>query len=229
MTQIAEILWELVVWTPFLAGGFALNILISLVAMTIGTALGWIIANLRLSTSPRTVRASLVLTELTRNTPTFVFQFYLAFMLPSEFTLPLTATVVAIPAWLKASLALSIAVVGFCSDNLSAAIREWRNGDHGAAMLFVPSWTSYALIIVMASSTASVIGASELVSRCNTVINATGRTQIMLPVYFYACLIFIGFCYPLTLLMKRLKSVIGRRLGQPGRVGEEDDESMSGG
>ena len=228
MIPFKEIIWDLVTWTPFLAGGFAMNILISLVAMTIGTSLGWILANMRLSTSPRAYRASLYLTEMTRNIPTFVFLFYLAFMLPSEFTVPFTATIVGFPSWLKASLALSIAVIGFCSDNLSPAIRQWRKGDHGVALLFIPSWTSYALIIVMASSTASVIGVSELVSRCNTVINATGKTQIMLPVYLYACVFFVGFCYPLNILMKHLKTVIGRRL-QAGYLGTPSVSSISGG
>jgi polar amino acid transport system permease protein len=167
---------------------------------------------MRLSTSPRTYRASMILTELTRNIPTFVFLFYLAFVLPGEFGIPFTNLVVGFPSWLKASLALSIAVVGFCSDNLSPAISAWRKGNKGAALLFMPSWTSYALIIVMASSTASVIGVSELVSRCNTVINATGSTRIMLPVYLYACVFFIGFCYPLNRLMKHLRVVIDRRL-----------------
>lgn len=212
MNALAEIARELATWTPFLAGGFAMNILISMAAMIIGTCLGWGVANMRLSASPRTYRASMVLTELTRNVPTFVFLFYLAFVLPGEFGIPFTTHVVGFPSWLKASLALSIAVVGFCADNLSPAIREWRNGNKGAALLFIPSWTSYALIIVMASSTASVIGVSELVSRCNTVINATGNTRIMLPVYLYACVFFIGFCYPLNRLMKHLRVVIDRRL-----------------
>lgn len=218
MNSLAEITHELATWTPFLAGGFAMNILISMVAMTIGTCLGWGVARMRTSASPRTYRASMVLTELTRNIPTFVFLFYLAFVLPNEFSIPFTTLVLAIPSWLKASLALSIAVVGFCSDNLSLAIGAWRKGDKGTALLFIPSWTSYALIIVMASSTASVIGVSELVSRCNTVINATGNTHIMLPVYLYACVFFVGFCYPLNRLMKHLGVVMDRRLhaGSPG-------------
>lgn len=212
MNSLAEITRELATWTPYLAGGFAMNILISIAAMTIGTCLGWGVAHMRLSATPRTYRASMVLTELTRNIPTFVFLFYLAFVLPSEFSIPFTTVIVGIPSWFKASLALSIAVVGFCSDNLSTAISAWRKGDKGAALLFIPSWTSYALIIVMASSTASVIGVSELVSRCNTVINATGNTSIMLPVYLYACVFFVGFCHPLNRLMKHLRMVMDRRL-----------------
>ncbi len=224
-----EILLELWIWTPFLAEGFAMNILIALVAMVIGTAIGWLVAHMRLSSSLRIHRGSLVLTELTRNIPTYVFQVYLAFMLPNEFTLPVIGTTIVFPAWLKASLALALAVIGFCADNLSTAIREWHQGQHGTALLFIPSWTSYALIIVMASSTASVIGVSELVSRCNTVINATGKTQIMLPIYLYACFVFVGFCYPLNSLMKYVKKRIGKNISEKRHLNTPSVSSMSGG
>ncbi|MEY2954232.1 MAG: hypothetical protein RLZZ401_2319, partial [Pseudomonadota bacterium] len=55
-------------------------------------------------------------------------------------------------------------------------------------------------------------GVSELVSRCNTVINATGNSHIMVPVYLYACACFFFFCYPLTRLMQWTKEVLARRL-----------------
>lgn len=207
----AEVFQHLVTWTPYLLGGFAMNIWISLVAMLIGTAIGWPLARLRLSSNPRHVRASLVATEFSRSIPTIVFQFYLVFMLPTEILLPYFKVIITFPVWIKAALALAIAVIGFTSDNLTIALDNWRKGDRQAAFLFIPSWTSYALIIVIASSTASIIGVSELLTRCNTVINATGNTKLMLPLYLYACLFFFCFCYPLTLLMKRISAQLKRR------------------
>jgi polar amino acid transport system permease protein len=212
MMQSAEIIKYLSTWTPFLFKGFCLNILISIVAMAIGTGIGWFLALLRVSDNPRRVRLSLVTTEFSRNIPTIVFQFYLAFMLPAEILIPYTSIIVVFPVWLKAALALAIAVIGFTSDNLTIALEEWKKGNHHAAFLFIPSWTSYALIIVMASSTASIIGVGELLSRCNTVINAIGNTQLMLPIYLYACLFFFGFCYPLTFLMKKISAILSAKL-----------------
>jgi polar amino acid transport system permease protein len=209
---LSEMIKQLYAWTPFLLVGFGLNILISVVAMAIGTGIGWVLALLRVSNNPRRVNFSLVATEFSRSIPTIVFQFYLAFMLPSEILIPFTKTILVFPVWLKASLALAIAVVGFTSDNLAIALEEWKKGNHSAAFLFIPSWTSYALIIVMASSTASIIGVGELLSRCNTVINAIGNTQLMLPIYLYACLFFFVFCYPLTLLMKKISGILSLRL-----------------
>jgi hypothetical protein len=36
-----DVLRELITWTPYLLSGFALNIFIAMLAMLIGTGLGW--------------------------------------------------------------------------------------------------------------------------------------------------------------------------------------------
>jgi len=199
-TEIIETLW---VWTPFLAGGFLWNMLISLVAMLVGTLPGIALAWMRLTKRRSLVYTSLVVTELVRNIPTFVFLFYLAFLIPAEFAF--SGQIYVFPAWLKTALALSVAVVGFVSDNFYVAWRHWREGDHAAALLFIPSWTSYLLIIVMASSTASVIGVDEIVARCNVIIAAVGRDELMLWIYLYAMGYFILFCFPLNRAMEAVK------------------------
>lgn len=191
----AEILDTLIAWTPYLAGGFVKNLVVTALSVAIGTLIGAPLALARESGARWLVRPASVLTAFARNVPTFVFLFYIAFLLPAEFRLFGVAW--PLPAWLKASLALSIAVVGFNSDNLSIAIRDWRAGDRGAALLFVTNWTSYLLIMVMASSTASAIGVDEIVSRCNVVIGAIGGPQIMFVMYLYAMFWFFLFCLPL--------------------------------
>lgn len=197
----------LLAWTPFLLGGFAWNILIAGVAMLLGSLVGAGLAWWRLSERPWIRRASSTVTELSRNIPTIVLQFYLALMLPSDW----------VPPWLKASLALSVAVVGFTSDNLLIALREWRRDNRAAALLFVPSWGTYLVIIVIASSTASIIGVGELVSRSNSVIGASeggggaGGAGLMVPVYLYASLIFFGFCWPLVAALVRVRTALERR------------------
>ena len=213
--SIIDTLLTLATWTPYLLSGFGWNILIAFTAMVIGTALGASLAWMRLGKSRLASRVSSVITELSRNIPTIVFQFYLAVMLPTQWLLPGTTWTIDIPGWVKASMALSVAVVGFTSDNLRTAISEWRQGRHLTAMLFLPSWTSYLLIIVIASSTASIIGVSELVSRCNTVVNAIGDTRLLIPFYLYASLFFLIFCYPLTLVMARVKTKMSARLVVP--------------
>lgn len=189
-------------WTPFLFEGFLMNVLIAGVAMAAGSAAGGVLAVLRTSRTRAIERASTLATGLSRNAPTIVFQFYLVMMLPAAW---------GVPAWLKASLALAVAVVGFTSDNLLIALRQWRRGDRSAALLFLPAWGTYLMIIVIASSTASIIGVGELVSRTNTVINATGQASLMVPAYLYAMLIFFAFCWPLIAALARVRRTLAAR------------------
>jgi len=207
--QPREIIEALYVWTPYLAVGFLWNIAVSLAAMAVGTTLGGVLAWLRLSPRASVVRISVTLTALTRNVPTFVFLFYLAFLIPTE--IQIEGTYLVVPVWIKASLALAVAVVGFVSDNLFDALKNWRGGNHVAALMFIPNWTAYLVIILMASSTASVIGVSELVSRCNTVIASVG-SDLMLWIYLYAMLWFFACSFPVQLLMRRVRTSMGRRL-----------------
>jgi polar amino acid transport system permease protein len=200
----------LVAWTPYLLGGFASNILIAALAMVLGTAIGGGLAWLRLSHHGAMRRTSSGVTEITRNTPTIVFQFYLALMLPGEWAVPGAGWIIVIPPWLKASIALAVAVVGFTSDNLLIALRDWRSGQRAAALLFVPSWGTYLLITIIASGNASIIGVSELVSRANSVIAATANPRLMIPVYLYAMLIFFLFCWPLIVMLNRFKARVAK-------------------
>jgi polar amino acid transport system permease protein len=201
--DIRDVYDELVRWTPFLAGGFAWNIAISLLAMALGTLIGAGLAFMREAHGAILVKPSLAITRFSQNVPAFVLLLYVAFLLPSEFQL--LGLVVKVPAWIKASLALSIAVVGHVSDTLSVVIRDWRAGQRESALLFLPSWVTYLLLVVMTSSAASLIGVNEIVSRCSTVIAATGQSGMLLWIYLYAMLWFFLACYPLIVAMDRLK------------------------
>ena len=190
----------LITWTPYLAVGFGWNILVSLVAMAIGTAFGIALAAMRGGRVRRVSQGAGALTMLAASAPTFVMLFYLAYMVPGSFAI-LGMTVI-VPVWLKASLALSIAVAGFVSDNAFAALRHLRRGQTTEALLFLPSWTNYFLIIVMASATASVIGVPEMVFRVDTVIAALGQPQLSFWIYLYAMGWFLAFAGVVALVMR---------------------------
>ena len=208
--ETIDVLW---VWSPFLAEGFGWNIIVSLLAMAIGTIVGVVLALLRGGSNWSVRHGGSGLTTLARNAPTFVMLFYLAYIIPTEFTLfGASAT---FPAWIKASLALGIAVAGYVSDNALAAIRHMRRQEMPEALLFVPAWTSYFLIIVMASSTASVIGVPELVRRADTVIGAVDKVGLALWVYLWAVVWFLGFSLLLTFGMNRLSGYLRRRTHRP--------------
>jgi polar amino acid transport system permease protein len=198
-----ETLWT---WSPFLLEGFGWNVLIAFTAGLIGLGLGVPLAYLMGAKSPAVSGVSKRASSVIHHLPTFALIFYMAMILPAEVSLPWVETTLRIAAWFKVSLALAAMQVGYVSANFSIALQAWRDGDVSKAMLFIPGWINGFLITAIASSNASVVGVNELISRCNTLIAATGQTDLMIPVYLYGSLFFLMFCFPLTWAVGKLRN-----------------------
>lgn len=179
-------LWER---TPFLLGGYGFNLLIAALAMTAGTVIGLLIALARHARTAPLRLAGEAVTSLCRNIPSFVLMFYVAFVFPVE--LEWGGTLVQVPLWIKATFALIIPVIGFASDQGGAYLRQKRKGQPDAGAVFVTAWVQYYLIVLMASATASVIGADEVVGRANRVIAVDNSPGFLLLTYSYVCLWFL--------------------------------------
>ncbi len=175
-------------WTPSFAAGFGVNIMISLVAMLLGTIIGWSLACGRASHRNSLAWSCHSATGIFRNIPSFVFMFYIAFIIPVEFDWQ--GEPVRFPTWIKASIALTVPVIGFASDQFLRLSRELKKDNTIALPMFFVSWTQYFLVIIMASSTASVIGVNEIVGRANTAIAITRDYNMMLWIYIYVALWF---------------------------------------
>lgn len=202
---VQDIIVTLKVWTPYLGQGFLLNLVIAVVAMILGTAIGWGLGGLR-AVRARTARAgATAMTVAFRNIPSFVFMYYIAFMTPVEFLWD--GELVRFPAWAKASIALTIPVVGFVSDQMLRLIEDRRGDVPNAFGSFAVAWIQYLLIILMASSTASVIGVDEVVGRANTVIAAVRDPALIVWIYAYIGLwfLFSGFAVSKTLKWLRVR------------------------
>lgn len=207
MRETLETLW---VWTPYLLEGFGWNIVISFTAGLIGLLIGTPLAFMHHARHAFVARPSQMASSVIHNLPTFALIFYTAIILPSE--LSVLGVTIPIPYWFKAALALSAMQIGYVSENLSLALNAWHEGDTLKALLFIPGWVNGFVITVIASSNASVVGVDELISRANNVINASGGTDLMIPLYVYAGLFFLLFCFPLSLLINGVKKKMSQRL-----------------
>lgn len=203
-----DTLQTLLAWLPLMLGGFLKNISIALSAMAIGTLLGSLLAILRFSKNRGIQMSVNATTSFFRNVPTLVILFYLATLLPNQWTVMDGLTIPLSPS-LKASIALASSPLGFTAWNLYASIENWRKGDHHAAMLFIPNWIGAFLVTTLASSVSSLVGVDELVGRSNSVINATD-SKYMIPVYLLAMAMFFVFCYTVSELLSSLRQMILR-------------------
>lgn len=185
----SSIFITLIDWTPFLAAGFLRNLLIAILAMIFGTVIGVGLGRLRQGRIQIAGAAAGGLTSLARNVPSFVLMFYVAFLLPVEVSFE--DTVFQFPTWIKATIALTIPVVGFASDQFKGYIRQKQEGIASAAPMFWVAWVQYFLIILMASSTASVIGADEIVGRANRVVATDNDPALLIATYAYVAIWFL--------------------------------------
>jgi polar amino acid transport system permease protein len=184
--QTVELLFA---WTPYLLGGFAWNLAIAVLAAIIGTAVGALLTVAMFSERTALAASGRSFASFLRNVPTLVLMFYLATLIPGEVSWFDGAIAFEFPVWLKAALALAASPAGFTAWNLHSSICAWRERRRRAALLFLPNWLAGFLIVLLASSTASLLGVSELVGRCNTIIGATGSRN-MLSIYLYASAIY---------------------------------------
>lgn len=204
--SILGVLWD---WTPFLARGFAMNILVSVVSMLAGTLFGLVLATLRVREFSMLRGTGELSTALFRNIPSFVFMFYIAFVFPPEFAFG--GEIYVVPAWIKATIALTVPVIGFASDNLVPLLRLGRKRRTQDLVTFGVAWTQYFLIIIMASTLASVIGVDEIVARSNIAIAAVHQSEFTLWIYLYVAAWFLvlgGFINGVSrLTLSRLVSI----------------------
>jgi ABC-type amino acid transport system permease subunit len=196
--------------TPYLAGGFAMNLLISVLSMTIGTIVGVTLGRLRHAGVTAFDLPARLATSICRNVPSFVLLYYMASMIPSE--VEIAGAIHSVPLWIKATLALVFPVVGFSSDQALGHFAQRDAGTTGARETFLVAWAQYFLIIIMASATASIIGADEIVGRANELITLQGGDGFLISMYLYVSIWFIASGLALSAIIAKL----GTKLGETG-------------
>ena len=219
------VLATLLQWTPFLLGGFVWNIVISAVAMILGTVLGFALGVAQMSPT-RAVRApSWFVTQILRNAPWLVLLFYCMFLLP--FQVKLFGWRIPFPDWIKASLGFALPVMAYVAEIVRGAVQSIPAGQWEAAeslafsrrqtiwmivlpqclKRMLPPWMNLYAVVTMASVLANIVGVSEGLTAAREMLAAEQRTELLLPVYGYVLLWFFVYCYPIA----RFTAVLERR------------------
>jgi polar amino acid transport system permease protein len=211
-------------WTPLLLRGFGFNILISFMAMTIGTVLGAFLG-LGLISVSRTIRAGAwLVTQFFRNAPWLVLLFFMIYMLP--FHMQIGGLAISIPDWLKAVIGLALPVMANVAEVVRGGVQSISPGQWEAAeslgftraqqlweiilpqsiKRMIPPWMNLYAILTMATTLAAIVGVSEVVTLAGQVQAAEGnRTDLLAPLYGYVLLFFFFYSYPIAWLTSRLE------------------------
>ena len=216
-------------WTPLLAKGFLFNLLISFCAMAIGTLAGLLLGMARISLVPALRSGSWLVVQFFRNAPWLVLLFFVMFLFPFEFRVG--GTTVPVPDWLKATFGLALPIMANVAEIVRGAVQSIPTAQWEAARSLaftrrqtlwqiilpqcvrrmLPPWMNWYAILTMATTLASVVGVSEVMSQTLSATNAEARTDLLIPIYSYVLLWFFVYCYPIARFTRRLEARLAER------------------
>jgi polar amino acid transport system permease protein len=215
----------LILWLPFILHGFALNLLMSFMAMALATVLGVGLGLMQVSLLWPVRKPSRFITHLLRNSPWLVILFVVMYMLPAEFRMPGGGRM-AIPDWVKATVAFALPVMGNISEIVRGAVHSMPTGQWESAegLAFtrsqtlrwiilpqcvrraIPPWMNWYALLTLSTPMASIFSVNEAVSNAQAGMEAAGaRPDLLFPFYLFLLCLFFAYIYPIALLTRRLE------------------------
>ena len=207
----------LIKWIPFILEGFGLNLIISFLSMAIGTVLGAILGLMQISLLLPVRWGSWAVTQFFRNSPWLVLLF--CFMLLLPFEIEIGDTVITIPGWIKATIALSLPIMANISEIVRGAVLSLPSGqwESSESLAFtrlqtlwmiilpqcikrmIPPWMNWYAILTMATPLCSILGVEEAVKHAQEAMAAEdSRPELLAPFYSFLLVIFFVYCYPIA-------------------------------
>ncbi|MEJ2016298.1 MAG: amino acid ABC transporter permease [Limibacillus sp.] len=224
------VLETLVKWTPLMLfgpegefGGFTLNILVSFLAMAIGTFLGLWLGIGQVSPNKLIKRSSWVVTQIFRNSPWLVLLFYVMLLIP--FQVEIFGEDYDIPGWIKATFALSLPIMANVSEIVRGAIAslptgQWESAESLAftrrqtmwsiilpqcVKRMIPPWMNWYCILTMSTPLMSILGVNDGMTLTQDALAAEGRSEFLIPLYLWLMSWFFIYSYPIAAYTRRLE------------------------
>lgn len=219
----------LIKWTPLLAQGFVFNLAISFMAMAIGTVAGLFLGLARVSLLAPVRGTSWIVVQFFRNAPWLVLLFFVMFLMPFEFKVG--PYVIPFPDWIKSTIGLALPIMANIAEIVRGAVQSIPTAQWEAARSLafsrrqtmwqiilpqcvkrmLPSWMNWYAILTMATTLASIVGVSEIMTIVGRITAAESRTDFLIPIYSYVLLWFFLYCYPIALWTRRLEKRFAER------------------
>ncbi len=203
-------------WSPLILRAFVFNIVISFLAMAIGTVAGAMIGIGQISPNRGLRSVAYQFTHFFRNAPWLVLLFFCMFLIPFQIRTPLG--IVPLPDWLKAVFGLSLPVMANVSEIVRGGVLSIPKTQWEAASSLgfsrrqtlrsiilpqcmkrmLPPWMNMYAILTMATTLASVVGVNEVLTTTKSALSAEGRAGLLIPFYGCVLLLFFIYCYPIS-------------------------------
>lgn len=213
----------LIEWSPALAVGFWQNILISLLAIGIGSALGLLIGALGASPLWIVRLPARVWVQVFRNAPWLVLIYFTTYVFPFE--IHVGHAYLPFPDWLKVTVGLALPASANVAEIFRGAIASIPSTQWEAArslaftrgQIFrsiilpqcfkrmLPPWMNLYAVITMGTALASLVGVHDLIDTAQIASNTVNLTGFTVLIYFSVLALFFAYCYPISRLTQRLE------------------------
>ena len=224
-----SVLSLLLKWTPLLGLGFLFNLAISFMAMLLGTVTGVLLGLARVSLHAPVRGTSWLVVQFFRNSPWLVLLFFVMLLMPFEFTIG--GQTIPFPDWIKSTIGLALPIMANIAEIVRGAVQSIASAQWEAARSLafnrrqilwqiilpqcvkrmLPSWMNWYAILTMATTLASIVGVSEVMTTVGRITAAESRTDFLIPVYSYVLLWFFLYCYPIACYTRRLEARFAER------------------
>lgn len=203
-------------WAPLVFQGFLFNLLVGILAMALGTALGGLVG-VALIARNRLLRAvAWGLTQFFRNAPWLVLLFYAMFLLPFQVTI--LGVTIPLPSWLKAVIGLALPVMANVAEIvrgglMSIPTAQWESAESlaftrgqtlwrvilpQALRRMIPPWMNQYAVLVMATTLISIVGIQDGLTVARAALAAESRTDLLIPMYLMLLGMFFCYSYPIA-------------------------------
>jgi polar amino acid transport system permease protein len=207
----------LVQWTPFILEGFLLNLVISCLAMIIGTLLGVGLGLLRISRRRYLSDGARIFIQILQNTPWLVILFAVMLLVPSQFKIGSAKIVIA--GWVQATVGLSLPIVANVAEILRGSVHsipsaQWEACDslgfnrwQALSMIILPQcykrmlppWMSWYAILTLATPIAAILGVREGLGSAQAAMESAGaKPEYLMPFYGFVMILFFIYIYPIA-------------------------------
>lgn len=218
-----SIIEALIKWTPLLLfgppgefGGFELNIVVSFLAMAIGTIAGLVLGLGQISLFAPVRKVSWGITQFFRNSPWLVLLFFV--MLLTPFQIRIGGVTIPLPDWLKATIGLSLPIMANMAEIVRGAVNSiptsqwecaeslaftrmqtlWRIILPQCVKRMIPPWMNWYAILTMATPLISIVGVNDAMTLAQDALAAEQKTELLMPMYGLLLVFFFLYCYPIA-------------------------------
>lgn len=210
-------------WLPYLGKGFAMNVLISVLAIALGTFIGIGLGAMELAPFALVRAPAVTYVQIFRNAPHLVLIFAATYIFPFEIVI--FGTYVPFPDWVKAVVGLAIPASAHIAEITRGAIQSIPTTQWEAAQSLgfsrmqslrwiilpqcikrsLPPWMNLYASITMGTALASLVGVHELLHSATDASTAVQRSDFTVVVYLTVLMAFFLFCYPVSRFTQRLE------------------------